>query len=163
MELVGDTEFVIELFMVVDVVVKLLFVMEVKIVWLSSALETLLPLVTDASNPWLWCCDVTTLLLLLVLLFWMLLCRTAPFSAFVCYKMPNNSRLESVNKRCDMHTGRDETNLLWWIYHRRYLMRSSLVRMTGSRRYRCRCKCRIKLSFYPKKRFARETETEWNW
>lgn len=31
MELVGDTEFVIELFMVVDVVVKLLFVMEVKI------------------------------------------------------------------------------------------------------------------------------------
>lgn len=32
MELVGDTEFVIELLMVVDVVVKLLFVMEVKIV-----------------------------------------------------------------------------------------------------------------------------------
>lgn len=31
MELVGDTEFVIELFMVVDVVVRLLFVMEVKI------------------------------------------------------------------------------------------------------------------------------------
>lgn len=93
MELVGDTEFVIELFMVVDVVVKLLFVMEVKIVWLSSALETLLPLVTDASNPWLWCCDVTTLLLLLVLLlFWMLLCRTAPFSAFDCYvsKFKNN-------------------------------------------------------------------------
>lgn len=96
MELVGDTEFVIELFMVVDVVVKLLFVMEVKIVWLSSALDTLLPLVTDASSPWLWCCDVTTLLLVLVLmlllLFWMLLCRTAPFSAFDCYKMRNNSR-----------------------------------------------------------------------
>lgn len=50
MELVGDTEFVIELFMVVDVVVKLLFVMEVKIV--SSALETLLALVTDVNNPW---------------------------------------------------------------------------------------------------------------
>lgn len=31
MELVGDTEFVIELLMVVDVVVRLLFVMEVKI------------------------------------------------------------------------------------------------------------------------------------
>lgn len=50
MELVGDTEFVIELFMVVDVVVKLLFVMEVKIV--SSALETLLALVADVNNPW---------------------------------------------------------------------------------------------------------------
>lgn len=31
MELVGDTEFVIELFMFDDVVVRLLFVMEVKI------------------------------------------------------------------------------------------------------------------------------------
>lgn len=52
MELVGDTEFVIELFIVVDVVVILLFVMEVKIAWLSSTLDTLLLfVVADTNNP----------------------------------------------------------------------------------------------------------------
>lgn len=108
MELVGDTEFVIELFMVVDVVVKLLFVMEVKIAWLSSALETLLPLVTDVNNPWVWCCDVTTLLLLLVLLFWMLLCRTAPFSALDCCWMKENIQ-SKINKNSQYQ--RNEANM----------------------------------------------------
>lgn len=97
MEFVGDTELVIELFTVVDVVVRLLFVMEVKIAWVSSALETLLLLlVSDVSNCD-WSCDVLPILLLNMILFWMLLCRTAPFSALDCCE--TNSI--NTNAKCD--------------------------------------------------------------
>lgn len=71
MEYVGDTEFVIELLMVdVDVVDKLLFVMEVRIAWLSVAFDVTDDAMTLADDDtlcsdcnWFW--DVLIALLLL--------------------------------------------------------------------------------------------------
>lgn len=60
-----------------------------------------------------------------------------------------------------MPGGRKSTNLLWWIYHRSCLMRSSLVRMTGSRWYRCRCKCRIKLSCSTRRVVRKRSKQKW--